>query len=275
MRAMNDSRIAKAVRVLAIANAVLWAALGVGWYSAQGWAVALWPWPEVPMTFVFLASIAGSIAVIWAMIAWTGEVAALSGVGLNIVVASAGAGTHLLRVNLVAPAVLAFAGVAGGVLLFAWARLQPVHDTRAMPPLVRGAFVAFTVTLIVAGGALSLQQQVFPWQLHPWSMVLVGAIFLGAAAYFAHAALHPSWAYAAPPLSGFLAYDLILFAPYLRMLSAGGAASYDDYGCDSVNMTSLSIYLTVLGASTALALYYLLLDPVTRLVRRRADVRAP
>jgi hypothetical protein len=197
-------------------------------------------------------------------------------VGLNIVVAGAGTGAHLLTVSLVAPAVWAFAGVAFGVLLFAWARRQPVHDARAMPRLVRGAFVAFTVTLIVAGGALSLQQQVFPWHLHPSSMVLVGANFLGAAVYFAHAAAHPRWAYAAPPLWGFLAYDLVLFAPYLRMLSAGGAAVDDYYGGDgaSVNMTSLSIYLTVLAASTVLALYCMFVHPSTRLVRRRADVRA-
>ena len=274
---MTDDRTAKTVRVLATANAVLWTALGVGWYSAKGWALALWPWPEVPMTFVFLASIAASIAVVWAAIAWTGELAALSGVGLNIVVAGAGTGAHLLTVNLVASAVWAFAGVAFGVLLFAWARRQPVHDTRAMPPLVRGAFVAFTVTLIVAGGALSLQQQVFPWHLHPSSMMLIGANFLGAAVYFAHAAAHPRWAYAAPPLWGFLAYDLILFVPYLRMLSAGSAAVDDYYGDGggSVNMTSLSVYLSVLGASTALALYYLLVHPSTRLVRRRADLRAP
>jgi len=272
---MNDNGPAKAVRVLAIANAVLSAALGVGWYSAQRWALALWPWPEVPMTFVFLASIAASIAVVWATIAWTGEVATLSGVGLNIVVASAGAGTHLLMVDLVAPAVAAFAATAFGVLLFAWARRQAVHDARAMPLLVRGAFVAFTVTLIVAGAALYSQRQVFPWQLHPSSMVLVGAIFLGAAAYFAHAAAQSRWAYAAPPLWGFLAYDLVLFAPYLRMLSGGGEVVADDYGDGaSVNLTSLSIYLGVLGASTALALYCMFVHPSTRFVRRRTDVPA-
>lgn len=59
------------------------------------------------------------------------------------------------------------------------------------------------------------------------------------------------------------------------MLSAGGAA-FDDYGGDgaSVNMTSLSIYLTVLAGSSLLTLYYLFVHASTRLVRRRADVRA-
>jgi hypothetical protein len=145
-----------------------------------------------------------------------------------------------------------------------------------MPPLVRGAFVAFTLTLIVAGTALCFQRQVFPWQLHPSSMMMVGAIFLGAAAYFAHAAMQSAWVHAAPALWGFLAYDLVLFAPYLRMLSAGGAAAADDYGDGvAVNLTSLSVYLGVLAASTTLALYCMWVHPSTRFVRRRADVPAP
>jgi len=270
---MNHKRTVLAVRVLAAANAVLWTAIGVGWYGANGWAVGLWPWPEAPMTFVFLASIAGSIAIIWATIAWTGEVAALSGVGLNILVAGAGTGAYLLTLHLAAPAVAALAGAILGVLLFIWARRQPVQDPRAMPPWVRAAFVAFTVTLIVAGGALTLQHQVFPWRLHPSSMVLVGCIFLGAAAYFAHAAAQPGWAHAAPPLLGFLTYDLILFAPYLRMLSADNADAHSYYGrsgAASINMTSLSIYLSVLAASAVLALYFVFVHPSTRLVRRRA-----
>jgi len=199
--------------------------------------------------------------------------AALSGVGLNILVAGAGTGAYLLTLHLVAPAVAAFAGAILGVLLFIWARRQPVRDLRAMPPWVRGAFVAFTVTLIVAGGALTLQHQVFPWRLHPSSMVLVGCIFLGAAAYFAHAAAQPGWAHAAPPLLGFLTYDLILFAPYLRMLSADSVDADGYYGrsaADSINMTSLSIYLSVLAASAVLALYFMFVHPSTRLVWRRA-----
>lgn len=274
---MKSKRSVRAIRVMAAGNAALWTVLFVGWQRADGWATGLWPWPEVPMTFVFLASIAASIAVIWSMIAWTGEVAALSGVGLNIVVAGAGTGGHLLAADLVAPAIAAFAGAGFGLLLFAWARRQPVGDQRATPRWVRGAFVAFTVTLVVAGGALSLQQQVFPWRLHPSGMVVVGAIFLGAAVYFAHAALQPHWAHAAPPLWGFLAYDLILFAPYLRMLTAADLPVDDYYGGGSggsINMKSLSIYLTVLAGSAALALYCIFVHPSTRLVRQRNDLEA-
>jgi hypothetical protein len=273
---MSSRKIAAAVRIMAIVNGLIWLALGVGWFAGAAWALALWSWPEVPMTFLFLASIAASIVVVWATVAWTGEVAALSGVGLNIAVAGGATGVHLWQLNLPAPAAAAFAGAAFGVLLFAWARRQPIRDGRAMPALVRGAFVLFTLTLIAAGGALTLSHQVFPWRLHPSGMAVIGAFFLGAAAYFGHAALQSHWAHAAPPLWGFLAYDLVLFPPYLRMLGASGSDAFVDdyYDGGGVNMLSLQIYLSVLGVSTLVALYCLLMHPSTRLWRRRAGAQA-
>ena len=270
---MSDREIAAAVRIMATINALCWLALGAGWYAGAAWALDLWPWPEVPMTFLFLASIAASIAVVWATVAWTGELAALSGVGLNIAVASGATGAHLWQLNLPAPAAAALVGAAFGVLLFAWARRQSVRDGRAMPALVRGAFVFFTLTLIAAGGALTLSHQVFPWRLHPSGMAVIGAVFLGAAAYFGHAALQTHWVHAAPPLWGFLVYDLVLFGPYLRMLSGGDAFLDEYYDGGGVNMLSLQIYLGVLAASTAVALYCLLMHPSTRLWRRRAGAQ--
>ena len=76
---------------------------------------------------------------------------------------------------------------------------------------------------------------------------------------------------------GVVDVEVIVVAGYAFRGDPGGAAVDDYYGDvgGSVNMTSLSVYLSVLGASTALALYYLLVHPSTRLVRRRADLRAP
>ncbi|MGK2952766.1 MAG: hypothetical protein ACSLEZ_10330 [Thiobacillus sp.] len=255
-----------AARSFAVVNAVIWAVLAFGWSFRADWAVRLLPWPEVPMTFVFLASIGASIAAVWLAVAWAREWAALSGVGLNIVVAGTGSALHLLLLG--RPWLAASAALAAGfgLLLYGWARRQPVKDPRAMPRLVRWAFMVFTVVLIVAGGALVAQRQVFPWRMQPSTMVLVGAIFLGAAAYFAHGAANPRWAHAAPPLWGFLLYDLVLFVPYLRLLGAdtGGVDDYYGDGGGAVNRTSLAIYLTVLSVSAALAVYALFVNPATR-----------
>jgi hypothetical protein len=262
----------RALRVFALANGALWLVLGVGWFVGARWALDLWPWPEVPMTFVFLASIGASIAVVWLAVAWSGEVAALAGVGLNILVAAAIAAWHLQRAGEGALAAGAALAALGGLALHGWARRQTLLDPRVMPRFVRAVFVLFTVVLVAAGAALVLRRQVFPWQLHASSAVLVGAIFLGAAAYFAHAAAQTRWAHAVPPLAGFLAYDLVLFWPYGKLLAAPTAAVDDLYGDGggTVNLTSLSVYLTVLGASTAVALYFFCVHPPTRLRRRRA-----
>lgn len=258
-----------AARGFAVVNAVIWTVLAFGWNFRADWAVRLLPWSEVPMTFVFLASIGASIAVVWLAVAWAGEWAALSGVGLNIVVAAAGSALHLFSLGLPWLAAGAAFAAGFGLVLYAWARRQPVKDPRAMPRLVRGAFVVFTVVLIVAGGALVARQQVFPWRLQPTTLVLVGAIFLGAAAYFAHGAANSRWAHAAPPLWGFLFYDLVLFVPYLRLLGAD-TGSVDDYygdGGGAVNQTSLVIYLAVLSVSAALAVYALFVNPATRVLK--------
>jgi len=111
---------------------------------------------------------------------------------------------------------------------------------------------------------------VFPWTLDPASATLFGCIFLGAAAFFANAVHSGRWAVAAPALWGFLVYDLVLFVPYVRLLTAGSAAADDIYGeGQRVNLGSLTIYLCVLTASTLLALYAALLHPATRLWRAR------
>jgi len=274
-----SSRIAiVGARVLSALNALVWLALGYALHTGAPWTVALWPWPEVRMSFVFLASITASIGAVWLATACKGELAALAGVGVNTAVVGAGAAAYLwlfpanaalsAPVDAVAQG-LALASLVLGLLLYVWAARQPLRDPRPMPRLVRSTFGLFVVVLVVAGTALALQFQVFPWPLRPPSATLFGIIFLGAAAYFAHAVLHPRWAHAAPPLWGFLAYDLVLFLPYARLLAgdAGDAAITDDYGGSTaqVNLTSLAIYLAVLASSTVLALYCFLLCPATRL----------
>lgn len=178
--------------------------------------------------------------------------------------------------------VIRFACIANGVayfvvlgaLLYAWARRLPVRDPRPMPPVVRWAFVGFALTLLAVGSALVLQvPRVFPWDLQARSSTIFGLIFLGAAVYFVHGVLNPRWAFGAGQLWSFLAYDIVLFAPYFRMLFSGSSAQagIDDYGGTDggVNLTSLAVYLTVLSVSTLLALYMAFLHPATRIVASR------
>lgn len=275
MRTAANETSARPTRVLTGLTALIFAMLAAAMYRHEPWVVSAWPWPEAPISFVFLASITASVATVWFSVALTGELAALAGVGLNIVVAAGGA-VLFLAWQIVAsgpaglwPALgLSVASGLFGLWLWGATRALPVHDPRALPRFVRWAYLAFTVTLIVAGTALVLQRQVFPWALHPSSATLFGCIFLGAAAFFANAVHSGRWAIAAPALWGFLAYDLVLFVPYLQLLSVGGAAADDIYGAgQQVNMASLAIYLSVLTASALLALYAALLHPATRLWR--------
>jgi hypothetical protein len=72
------------------------------------------------------------------------------------------------------------------------------------------------------------------------------------------------WAFASGTPWGFLAYDLVLFSPYIALLGKEGdpATGFDPYGYgvtpgggNGVNETSLAVYLVVLTVSTLLALW--------------------
>lgn len=272
---MQERAIGLALAAIGIAAVVVWGILAIAWYRQAPWAVALWPWPEVPMTFIFLSSIGAAIVATWAVIGSAREPASLAGIGANI--AMVGGGVVCLGIWLRQSGTpgtgsyiaMGVAFLAFGILLLAWARRQPLRDTRPMPRIVRAGFVLFVAALVGAGSLLVAQTQVFPWRLHPLSATLIGFIFLGAATVFAYAAAYPSWAHAAPPLAGFLAYDLVLFVPYASMFTSGAGTSAVDnlYGGDpsaGINVTSLIIYLSVLTISTLLALYAFLVDPRTR-----------
>lgn len=270
-------RSSRSVRALVAATALISALLALALVGAGPRVVAAWPWPEAQMSFVFLGSITASVATVWASVALSGELAALAGIGLNIVVAAvpavvflgwqAATKTH----GDLGPALLfATASSLFGFWLWCKTRALPVRDPRPLPRIVRLSYLAIVVTLIVAGITLVAQRQVFPWRLQPESATLFGCIFLGAAAFFANALRSGRWAVAAPALWGFLVYDLVLFVPYGRLLFADGAAADDIYGDGQrVNLTSLAIYLGVLAASTLLALHAALVDPSTRLWRAR------
>ena len=226
----------------------------------------------------------------------TGEFAALAPLSLNALIVHAGAVIFLgLRIAdgqqslWLAATMMGVQGVVA-LLLLRWSRWIPVRDPRPTPGLVRVAFVAFAAVLLVVGTLLVLQRpQIFPWNLAPATSTMFGLLFLGASTFFAYGVARPRWAFAAGQLWGFLAYDIVLFIPYGRMLSgtadaAGGyggsagyeasAVGYSGYGgtADAINMPSLVVYLSVLAASTLLAIWMFAVDKRTSLRHfRRLD----
>ena len=84
---------------------------------------------------------------------------------------------------------------------------------------------------------------------------MFGLIFLGAATYFVYGALDPHWGNAVGQLAGFLAYDLVLLAPFLEHFGTAQGGS----------LISLIIYVAFLVYSGTLASYYLFASNATRL----------
>jgi hypothetical protein len=124
-----------------------------------------------------------------------------------------------------------------------------------MPQPVRLSFGAFAAILIGAGVALLLQASIFPWQLGPETSVMFGLIFLGAATYFIYGALDPHWGNAVGQLAGFLAYDLVLLAPFFEHFNIAHGGS----------LVSLIIYVAFLVYSGTLASYYLFASKATQI----------
>lgn len=154
------------------------------------------------------------------------------------------------------PYVIVF-GVAsvGSVAAFAWSGRIRWRDQRPMPGLVRGSFAAFAVILVAAATALIFHLAIFPWRLTPESSVMFGLIYLGAAVYFIHGFLYPRWQNAVGQLAGFLAYDLVLMAPFLEHFKVAHGGK----------LVSLIVYTSFLVYSRALAIYFLFLHDETRI----------
>jgi hypothetical protein len=124
-----------------------------------------------------------------------------------------------------------------------------------MPSVVRFSFAAFAVILVGAGAALIFHAEIFPWPLTSEASVMFGFVYLGAAVYFIGGFLEPRWGNAAGQLAGFLAYDVILLAPFLARF---GEASGGE-------LRSLLVYLAFLLYSGGLAIHYLFLAEPTRI----------
>jgi hypothetical protein len=235
--------------------------LALGFFQAADWATELWPWPDTPLSFIFIASILAAIALPALWIGVTGELAAIQAGALELTLTYGAIFIYLVTLagDPGQPALgwylVAFAlACLSSLIVFAWSRRLPWRDRRQMAPLVRGSFALLAAILIAAGTALLFRADIFPWDLRAETSVIFGFIYLGAAVFFIYGFLQPYWSNAAPQLIGFLAYDLVLIGPFVdRFDEVSGR-----------QLLSLSVYTAVLVLSGALAFHYLFLSDRTR-----------
>jgi hypothetical protein len=236
--------------------------LAYGFAFRQSFATSLWPWPDTPLSYLFIGSMAAAVGTPMIWIAAVNEPGALVGGTLNLSLISLGSTIYLLILfNQRRESVLLGLALASGffflfVLFVAWwSRRFRIQDLRPMPRMVKTSFMLFFAALLVAATLLVFRfPTVFPWPLNPDSSVIFGVIFYGNALYFLYGLIRPSWHNARGQLAAFLAYDLVLILPFLKHF----AAVKPDH------RLSLIIYFAVLLFSGGLAIFYLFLHKPTR-----------
>lgn len=261
----------KAMRSLLFLVCAVQLFFAVAFFFQWPLAVNLWPFEgTTPLTYILIASFfaAAAASTLWPL--YTRNDGALAGVGLDYAVILAPMAAYIVWLGLAGGdsgkliyGVICAAGALFGLWLFLWSRRLSMPDaTIPMPTLVRWSFIVFVVALLYTSVRLFLGHQVIPWPLTPELAVIVGCMFLGAAAYFIYGLLKPSWANAGGQLAGFLAYDLVLIVPLLRALP-GVAPQF---------RTGLIVYTIVVVYSGLLAIYYLFINSQTRMVGTAAAV---
>ena len=252
----------KPLRYLMIFFGVATLAFGLGFVFQLPAVTGVWPWPDGRLSYLFVGSIFAAISAAALWIGWSGEFAALAAGTLNVLITATATCVYFFmlalqagRNNLLPIALGALLAALAGGGAFLWSRRLSLRDDRPMPALVRISFWIFVISLVIVGGLLVLRKQVFPWDLNPDSSIVFGWIFLGDASYFAWGLTRPRWHNAAGQLLSFLAYDLVLILPFLRLFQT----------VDPGRLFSLTAYVVILIYSGALAAYFLLIASQTRL----------
>jgi len=239
--------------LLALSSGLL--LVGFGFWFRADWALNLWPWPDGPLSYLFIASIvlAEGFTMLW--ITTTMNLNAARGGALGFAAMNFGIAGYtfllysqhheLLLLNWV---MTCSALGIGSSLLFMLGGKYPRLNNPPSPVFVRQSFFIFAVALFIATAMLLARAPVvFPWALKPESSTMFGFLFLASAIYFFDGWLRPSLTNSYGQLIGFLAYDIVLIPPYLQhwQKATGGFR------------VSLVIYLIVLVWSAALAIWFL------------------
>lgn len=244
------------LRAFFFAASGICALLAAGFLLDQAWATWIWPFYSYRLARIFIASIFLAVAAPVFLIGLHREWAALRGGAINLTVTFAIMAAFSLATARTDP-VRIFGLVAAGFAafqlgLFVAARHVPFRDLRPTPKPVLWAFAGFAAILVAVGLALLLNvPNVLPWPVTTGVSVLYGAVFFGAAAYFAYGLLYPVWGNARGQLAGFLVYDLVLVGPFLGLFPA----------VPDRWRLSLTVYVLVVTVSGALAAYYLVRGP--------------
>jgi hypothetical protein len=251
----------KLLRYATVLGGLVILTLALGFIFQLPFAVNLWPWPDGRYSYLFIGSILAAVSAAAFWIGWTGEFGAFPAGSLNIFVIAVTTSVYFFQLARNGRPELIPLGIAGLLsaivsgAAFMWSRRLPLADSRPTPMLVRVSFGIFVASLIFAGSALIFRAPIFPWKLNPDSSVIFGCIFLGDAFYFLYGLLRPRWHNALGQLLSFLAYDLVLIVPFLSLFKT----------VQPDHLINLIVYMAVLIYSGAIALYFLFINPRTRI----------
>jgi hypothetical protein len=227
-----------------------------GFVTRSNWATVLWPWPDTPLSHLFIGSVCGALAVgaLWSGL--SGHVHAVTGSLRGLVVIYGSIGAYLMARALSGEGSLTIHAAVAVMTACACLALQvavgraprPREAQRPLEPTVRGSTGIFALALALAGTALVLRVPgIFPWPLSAQSSTVFGLVFLGLAMVYADVAVTGLREAAIVAMSGFLVYDLILLPPFIRHF---GKVSPE-------LLTSLTVYVAVLVYSALLAVWFL------------------
>ncbi len=264
------------IRIILIIGGLLMLILAAGYAFRWSWAISTWLWSDSPLSYTFIASMQAAIAAAMLWIGISGEFSALAAGALNLIVMMGGLAISFAFMS--RQSAYGFLGnyalVCGvfaviNIPLFVWSRRIPLRATHPTPWPVRLSYVIFIIFLLAVGLALILRApNIMPWPMTAITQatakddsVVFGWMFLGDAFYFVYALLYPQWRLASAQLWSFLAYDLVLLGPFLKLLYAGPVKPQF--------RNSLLIYTAILIYSGLLALYYLLVNPPGRSATKR------
>jgi hypothetical protein len=261
------------VRILLVLGGIGVLALSAIFAFQRDWAETLWLWSDSPLSFYFIAAMQAAIAAAMIWIGLSGELAALAAGALNLLVMMSGLAISLYVIDFGEYAVACALFALFNLLLYLWARRIPLRDDQPLPDPVRYSYWLFVVILAGVGLALLMGREgVLPWNFQSHNVntpVLFGWMFFGDAFYFLYALLYPRWHNAVAQLLSFLAYDLVLLGPFLiRWPLINDLVNGPPFPPERT--LNLIIYTLILLYSATLGVYYLLINPRTRLFERRA-----